>query len=441
MTREQTLSPEPDALSGAEQPCPICGGAGFVRVNVPPEHPLFGKAVACRCKRLELAEQRQRRLRSESNLRHLVHMTFDTFETDVYSSPAVSFSLQDAKRLAMDFAAEPDGWLLVTGDFGCGKTHLAAAIANERIRLGRPVFFEVVPDLLDYLRATYAPDSPVSYGERFDHVRNCELLILDDLGTQNATPWAMEKLYQIINYRYNAALPTVITTNQTPADMDPRLASRLLNQDLVHRLHIYARDRRIKGQDDTFGSLRHYARFTFERFEVNGPSATALSAARSAATAFAESPVNWLLLRGGYGAGKTHLAAAIANRVSQSGLPVMFVVVADLLDYLRATFQPGTPASYDRRFKALQRASLLVLDDLGAQNTTPWAAEKLFQILNHRYISGLPTVFTVSTDNWEGLDERLRSRLLDAHVCTLIELNVPSYREPAAPRKSTRRRY
>jgi DNA replication protein DnaC len=166
-----------------------------------------------------------------------------------------------------------------------------------------------------------------------------------------------------------------------------------------------------------------------------------MSAARSAAAGFAEAPVNWLLLRGGYGAGKTHLAAAIANRVSQSGLPVMFVVVADLLDYLRATFQPGTPASYDRRFKALQRASLLVLDDLGAQNTTPWAAEKLFQILNHRYISGLPTVFTVSTDNWEGLDERLRSRLLDAHVCTLIELNVPSYREPAAARKSTRRRY
>ncbi len=441
MTHIDPSPAAPAAQPNEETLCPICGGTGFVRLDVPPEHPLFGKAVPCRCKRRELEERRQRRLRSESNIRHLAAMTFESFETDAYSSPAVAFSLQDAKRMATAFANDPSGWLLITGDFGCGKTHLAAAIANERIRQGRPVFFEVVPDLLDYLRAAYAPDSPVTYGERFDHVRNCELLILDDLGTQNATPWAMEKLYQIINYRYNASLPTVITTNQTPADMDPRLASRLLNQNLVHRLQIFARDRRIRGQDDTFGSLRHYARFTFERFDVNGPSSAALSAARSAAMSFAESPVNWLLLRGSYGAGKTHLAAAIANRVSQSGLPVMFVVVADLLDYLRATFQPGTPASYDRRFKALQRASLLVLDDLGAQNTTPWAAEKLFQILNHRYISGLPTVFTVSTDNWEGLDERLRSRLLDAHVCTLIELNVASYREPTAPRKTTRRRY
>ena len=429
-----------DSPAGPATPCPICGGTGFVRVNVPPDHPLFGRAIACRCKRAELRRRREEQLRSESNLKHLTIMTFDTFETDEYSSPEVSLGLSDAKRIAQAFAAEPQGWLLITGDYGCGKTHLAAAIANERIRLGRPVFFEVVPDLLDYLRAAYAPESPVSYGERFEHVRNCELLILDDLGTQNATPWAMEKLYQVINYRYNAALPTVITTNQTPADMDPRLASRLLNQDLVRRIHIFARDRRIKGDDDTFGSLRQYARFTFEGFQVTGPSAAALRAARAAAEAYSDSPRNWLLLRGGYGVGKTHLAAAIAKRVSQSGLPVMFVVVADLLDYLRATFQPGSPASYDRRFKALQRASLLVLDDLGAQNTTPWAAEKLFQILNHRYLAGLPTVLTVSSDNWANVDERLRSRLLDPKVCTLVELNVPGYREPVAPRKTTRRR-
>jgi DNA replication protein DnaC len=88
----------------------------------------------------------------------------------------------------------------------------------------------------------------------------------------------------------------------------------------------------------------------------------------------------------------------------------------------------------------LQRASLLVLDDLGAQNATPWAGEKLFQLLNHRYLGGLPTVFTISSDNWEGLDERLRSRLLDRNVCTLVDLNVPSYRQPSpAPRKTNRK--
>ena len=206
-------------------------------------------------------------------------MTFEAFEADDYSAAEVLYNLRDAKQTAQDFAARPEGWLLITGDFGCGKTHLAAAIANERIRLGRQVYFVVVPDLLDHLRSTFAPDSPVSYSEHFDDIRNCELLILDDLGTQNATPWATEKLYQIINYRYNAALPTVITTNQTLADMDPRLASRLLNQNLVHHLQIMARDRRIGGQDDTFGSLRQYAHFTFERFELRSGEVNSAAAA------------------------------------------------------------------------------------------------------------------------------------------------------------------
>ena len=89
------------------------------------------------------------------------------------------------------------------------------------------------------------------------------------------------------------------------------------------------------------------------------------------------------------------------------------------------------------------RAWLLVLDDLGMQNATPWAQEKLFQILNYRYVGGLPTVITVSTDDWERLDERLRSRLQDASVCTLVDIDVPSYRgvtESRKPVRTTRRR-
>ena len=74
----------------------------------------------------------------------------------------------------------------------------------------------------------------------------------------------------------------------------------------------------------------------------------------------------------------------------------------------------------------MRRAWLLGLDDLGAQNTTPWAREKLFQVLNYRYVAGLPTILTVAHGDWEGLDERLRSRLLDASTCTLVTLDVPS---------------
>jgi len=57
-------------------------------------------------------------------------------------------------------------------------------------------------------------------------------LILDDLGTQSATPWAKEKLYQIFNYRYNAELPTVITTSLEVEELDPRIRSRMLDKRL-----------------------------------------------------------------------------------------------------------------------------------------------------------------------------------------------------------------
>ncbi len=89
--------------------------------------------------------------------------------------------------------------------------------------------FVVVPDLLDHLRATFNPNSSVSYDRRFEEVRTAPLLILDDLGTQSATPWAKEKLYQLLNYRYNAELPTVITTSETVDNIDPRLRSRMLD--------------------------------------------------------------------------------------------------------------------------------------------------------------------------------------------------------------------
>jgi DNA replication protein DnaC len=146
-------------------------------------------------------------------------------------------SLRVAHRAAQGFAESPADWLVFTGTYGSGKTHLAAAIANFRVARRQPALFVTVPDLLDHLRATFSPQSTISYDKLFEQVRRAPLLVLDDLGTESATSWAREKLYQLTNYRYNARLPTVITTAQAIEDLDPRLRSRLLDQT---RCQIYA---------------------------------------------------------------------------------------------------------------------------------------------------------------------------------------------------------
>ena len=87
------------------------------------------------------------------------------FENPLYGIDGV---LKRAVDLCRRYAANPEGWLVLTGEYGCGKTHLAAAIANQRAASGEPVLFIVVPDLLDHLRATFGPASQVRFDKRFE---------------------------------------------------------------------------------------------------------------------------------------------------------------------------------------------------------------------------------------------------------------------------------
>jgi DNA replication protein DnaC len=223
--------------------CPECDGAGYYKVAVPFGHSHFGMLFPCAC---TLAAQEQREcadLMRLSNLAAFRDQTFATFDSAVPG-------LKEVFTAARVFAGQPQGWLVLLGSYGVGKTHLAAAISHTVIERGDVALLAVVPDLLDYLRATFAPTSDVTYDTRFDQVRTVPLLILDDLGTEAATPWAREKLYQLINHRYQERLPTVITSNRALDELEPRLASRLVDRRLSQVIQIEAEDYRRSGGRD-----------------------------------------------------------------------------------------------------------------------------------------------------------------------------------------------
>ena len=369
--------------------CPVCRDFGFVRHDVPLGHPDFGRAFACVCRDTEVRD----RLRRRSNLGPLGNRTFASFSPEgrePLSQPARQ-QLQAALDACRMYADIPQGWLLLVGPSGCGKTHLAAAIANRQIELGNEAFFAVVPDLLDHLRASFAPSSDVTYDELFESIRGARLLILDDLGTQSASTWAQEKLFQLFNHRFNAELPTVITSNHRLGELDERLRARLEDR-LVTPIVVRSWDSPIVA-----ALLGEWARgLQQQRFETFETPTVSLERDAEAAWQFAEKPEGWLVLVGQVGAGKTHLAAAIKNYRDEHGEPTLFMTVPDLLDYLRATYAPSSDVTYDRGFDAVRNAPVLILDDYGAHSSTPWAEEKLFQLLNYRFNDRLPTVITTN---------------------------------------------
>ena len=200
--------------------CPECGGIGYYKESVPYGHPRFGMLIPCACKLVEREHRTAAELLVMSNLAAFADKTFDTFDAEMRG-------VKRAFIKAREFARKPQGWLVLFGNYGTGKTHLASAIANELLMHNYRVLFAVVPDLLDHLRSTFGPSSEIQYDQRFELIRDAAVLILDDLGTENTTPWAREKLFQIINHRYNGRLPTVITSNRRPEEIEPRVFSRM----------------------------------------------------------------------------------------------------------------------------------------------------------------------------------------------------------------------
>ena len=417
-------APKSDTTPEVEN-CPVCDGLGWVSRELPLDHPDFGKLTPCVCRAEELKNERFRRLQRYGQLEPFAQITFESLESEAARTTAAERRGPHADALtgAREYAADPDGWLVLHGPSGSGKTHIAAAVANDVIRRGVPALLVSVPDFLDYLRGAYAPNAETPFDSLFEQVKDAPLLILDDLGAQSATPWAQEKLFQVLNQRFIERRPTVITLSKPLLEIEPQLLSRLTAPGLATVLATDALD------------LPRFGEMTFANFDPRTYDALdrrqhqSIEGALKTSQSYAEQPDGWLVFTGDNGVGKTHLAAAIANHCRAKGIETLFVVVPDLLDHLRYTFGPQSDVSYDELFEGVRTVPLLVLDDLGAHATTSWAQEKLYQIINYRYNAQLATVVTmnISLDELAQDEPRVASRLADPRFSIAFNIDVPNY--------------
>ena len=385
-------------------PCAWCGGAGWLAPSVPLEHPDFGKAVPCVCQ--DSDADRLRRAEGLERYSNLGALRFSTFANADPSGPGGQNvnqrSFADAFQAAAEYAESPQGWITFVGPSGSGKTYLAAAIVNRRVELGRAGLFITSTDLLDHLRGGFDDDADLGFNDLYEQVRSAELLAPDDLPARPASPWGQERLFQLLAWRHSQRLPTVVTLRGDPAHLDDFLRTRLESPDGFGQICRLGRVSGVSSRSIGIIPAAMKERMTFNAFNPEGNGGLAQHEKRSLGSAkayvqrWANEPNGWLSLHGSYGAGKTHLAVAAAAEREARGDEVFFATVADLLDYLRSTFAPDSPIAHDDLLDRIRTADVLALDDMGAERSTPFAEDKLFQIMGYRYEERLPTIITTS---------------------------------------------
>ena len=137
-----------------------------------------------------------------------------TFERFIANTPERRIWLKAAKEYADHFPEKLDAGegMYIEGNYGTGKTHLAAAIALQLIEAGVPVICKTSIDLLTDIKRSF-DSHDISEDSVLRAYKEVDLLVIDDLGKEQVTEWSISTLYNILNDRYEDMRPTIITTN------------------------------------------------------------------------------------------------------------------------------------------------------------------------------------------------------------------------------------
>ena len=169
----------------------------------------------------EFSKRVERIIKNSKMSKRNLNYKFDNFSSNTSNKKVLDNLKNYSEKLVNGI--EKKGLVLV-GNNGVGKTHLACSIANKLIENGTPVIYGTLINLFAELRNSYDIDNNISEMEIIKLYENVNLLIIDDLGKEKPSEWGLEKLFTIVNSRYENNLPVIITTNYNQSSLVERLS-------------------------------------------------------------------------------------------------------------------------------------------------------------------------------------------------------------------------
>jgi DNA replication protein DnaC len=203
--------------------CPKCNGTGFVIV----EGANLSGAKPCDCRFLGRSERMEERAQIPPLYRNA---SFENFSVPGPDNPIARRDLTNVllavKNYVRDFPNESRPGLLLIGEPGTGKTHLAVAAMRKIVEKGFECLFCDYQNLLDRIRSGYDPASNSADKEVYRVALDSEVLLLDDIGAHRVTDWVEDTITSIVTYRCNNRKALIATTNLPDGDAGSSLMDR-----------------------------------------------------------------------------------------------------------------------------------------------------------------------------------------------------------------------
>ena len=209
--------------------CEFCGkeltpiGLDYLYANISPDAIKYER---CNCNEAQEywnnVDKQEYEIEKRKHYKNIINKIYkknyveEKFQEQNFENFNINSENEMALKVAKDYTdksiekMQSEG-LIITGESGVGKTHLAASIANKLIENDKIVLMGRLTMLLDMIKETFR-DNTKSENELIELYSNVDMIIIDDIGTEKISQWALEKLYTIIQNRNENRLPIIITT-------------------------------------------------------------------------------------------------------------------------------------------------------------------------------------------------------------------------------------